>query len=200
MITLLKSWLRTRSLALRQVNRTQGSFRPRLEGLEDRALLSAGWHPVSLQVPALGGPGGHALASQAQPTVAHSLSGQGSGTYSVLNFSPGVGATYKFQGSADLAAVGHVTITGSVHSTGNIAQGHARGLLTFTNARGSVTIELTGPEQTGSSGLTGKYDYQVVGHTGAYAFLTDSGSLTLALAPLSTGGAGSSLGTFTVSV
>jgi hypothetical protein len=198
MFTLLKSWLRTRSLALREANRKQRSFRPRLEGLEDRALPSAGWHQVSL--PVLVGPGGHALASPAQPAVAHPLSGHGSGTYTAFNLVPGVGTTYKFQGTANLAAMGHVNITGTVRSLGNIAQGQARGQLIFSNVRGSVTVELTGPQQSGSSGLPGKYNYQVIGGTGAFAQLKDHGSLSLVLTPLATSGPGLSQGTFTLSI
>ena len=44
--------------------------------------------------------------------------------------------------AGDLARLGHVTVTGTVAGLGFIASGHASGTLTFTNARGSVTVTL----------------------------------------------------------
>jgi hypothetical protein len=118
-------------------------------------------------------------------TAAHALAGHGQGTYSnpVIHNALTVDAltTYNFRGKADLAGLGHVTVTGSVHSVGFVLTGHATGQLTFSNAKGSVTVQLTGPMQQGFSALPTTFSYKVVGHTGAYAKLADHGSLTLAL-------------------
>ena len=114
------------------------------------------------------------------------LQGHGTGTYTHLVSVPDVGQRFDLSGSANLADLGHVTVTGSVYSTGFIAQGHAGGTLTFQNSHGSVTVELTGPLQPGFAALPTTFQYQVVSSTGDYAGLTESGSLTLTLGSSST--------------
>jgi hypothetical protein len=135
--------------------------------------------------------------------IQHALAGNGTGTYVVSSLlaaiSPPVALTgyampmhiivgdigeeYSFTGEADLARLGQVNVSGSVHGLGNIVTGHATGTLTFTNASGSVTIELTGPSQRGFSPLPTQFQYTVVGGTGAYQHVHDQGSLSLVLHP-----------------
>jgi hypothetical protein len=166
----------------------------RLEELGARVLPSA--------VPLLPVPhASDALVSHTMPpTLLHPLAGHGSGSYSVGRIIPDLGTTFNLKGTADLAALGHVSVTGSVHSLGFIATGHAGGELTFSNGKGTVTVELTGPQQGGFSALPQKFAYRVVSGTGAYAHLSDHGSLTLVLTPAPVGGLGGLHGTFTLKV
>jgi hypothetical protein len=109
--------------------------------------------------------------------------GQGSGTYT-NGFEFDAGVPYHLTGSGQFVGLIGAKIAGSLYSVGFIRTGHAVGELTFSNAKGSVTIELVGPEQPGFSPLPSKFSYTVEKGTGAYARLTGSGSLTLELSPI----------------
>jgi hypothetical protein len=149
----------------------------KLEELGGRVLPS-----VTLPTPPVAG----ALAATAQPVVSP-LSGQGQGTYT----NPAVpGAltvdgltTYNLKGTANLAGMGQVTVTGTIHSVGFVITGQATGVITFSNSKGSVTVQLTGPLQAGFSALPTTFSYQVVAHTGAFAHLNAKGTLGLLVAP-----------------
>jgi hypothetical protein len=148
-----------------------------LEELGGRILPS-----TTLPAPSLAG----ALASTPQPAVSP-LSGQGLGTYT----NPAVpGAltvngltTYNLKGTANLAGMGQVTVSGTIHSVGFVITGQATGFITFSNSRGSVTIALTGPLQAGFSALPPTFSYHVVAHTGAFANLSAQGFLALQVVP-----------------
>jgi hypothetical protein len=124
----------------------------------------------------------------ATPVVAsHPLAGQGQGTF-VNPVTPGsltIGAltTYNLAGTANLAGMGQVNVTGTVHSVGFVLAGQATGQITFSNSRGSVTIQLIGPVQPGNTALPTNFSYSVVAHTGAFATLADHGTLGLAVSP-----------------
>jgi hypothetical protein len=167
-----------------------------VEPLGDRILPSAS----PLSVPAA--PLAAALAAQ-QPPV-HILTGHGQGTYTADQIMSGAGAQYRLQGTANLAGLGRVTVSGSVSGVGFIQHGHAGGTLTFSNARGSVTLQLQGPDQPGFSALPQGFHYRVVGATGAYKGLAAQGSLQLVLhaSPLPMPGAGmvTPHGTFTLTI
>jgi hypothetical protein len=107
---------------------------------------------------------------------------QGLGTYT-HGVESDAGVQYQFTGAGKFFGLHDAEISGSLYSVGFIARGHAGGELTFTNAKGSVTIELVGPEQPGFSPLPGTFHYTVKKGTGAYAHLTGSGSLSLKLSP-----------------
>jgi predicted phage tail protein len=128
----------------------------------------------------------------------HALAGQGQGTYTVQDTVPDIGVTYILQGVANLAELGDVTVKGSVTGTGFIAFGHASGALTFTNDRGTVTVQLQGPAQAGFSFPSSDWQYQVTSGSGDYENLKDQGSLTLTLKPASTTIFGP--GTFTLTI
>jgi hypothetical protein len=122
------------------------------------------------------------------PIVSHdALAGHGLGTFAGQEVVPDVGQTFHFQGTADLATVGHVAVSGQVGSVGFIMMGHATGTLTLSNTRGSVTISFTGPAQPGFSALPHHFAYRVIGGTGAYAHFTAHGTLYLALFPAAGG-------------
>jgi hypothetical protein len=108
------------------------------------------------------------------------LTGRGTGSFqSNLPF-PDAGLTYTVNGSAQLADMGQVNVTGSVHAMGFLAKGHATGALTFSNARGSITVELTGlPEQNGFAPLPQYFRYRISAATGQFKSLHETGTLRL---------------------
>jgi hypothetical protein len=126
---------------------------------------------------------GRLLPSAVMPPVHRDpLAGRGQGTFTAAPTIPETGGLYQFRGTATLADLGAVTVRGSAHGVGMIASGHAGGVLTFANARGSVTVELDGPSQPGFAALPHYFRYHVVAGTGAYLHLRDGGMLRLDLA------------------
>jgi hypothetical protein len=115
------------------------------------------------------------------------LSGHGQGEYSYKLILSGAGPQYKLEGTAHLAGLGKVDVSGSLHGVGFIVNGHAGGELTFTNKEGSLTVDLTGPEQRAFSSLPDQFSYQIVSGTGAYAHKMGQGSLNLTLTPAPSG-------------
>jgi hypothetical protein len=155
-----------------------------VEQLGDRILPSA---TLPLPAPPLAAP----LA--APQKIQHpALAGHGQGQYTQELVPADFGGVFDLHGSANLAGLGQVTVTGRVNSVGFIHYGRAGGTLTFANARGSVTVQLSGPEQLGFSSLPQAFHYRVVGATGAFKGLTGQGTLQLVLheSPLPFPGAG----------
>lgn len=107
------------------------------------------------------------------------LDGEGFGIYTTDLIQSGAGKAYHLQGFANLDGLGRVAVSGDVHAVGFIQNGHAGGELTFTNQRGSVTIELEGPAQPGFSPLPKSFTYHVASTTGAFRNLSDHGTLQL---------------------
>jgi hypothetical protein len=140
-------------------------------------------------------------------TATHPLAGQGQGTFT-NPVTPGALTidaltTYNFNGTANLAAMGQVRITGTIHSVGFLLRGQAAGQLTFSNSRGSVTIQLTGPLQPGYTGyptLPTVFSYTVVARTGAFAQLADHGTLGLVVYPQLFNYTPQPFGTFAISL
>jgi hypothetical protein len=90
-----------------------------------------------------------------------------------------VGRLFAVDGSGRLGGLGTFSVAGSVNGTGFLARGHATGQLTLTNARGSITVSLRGPEQPGFAPLPGRFHFTVTGGTGAYENFHDDGEATL---------------------
>jgi hypothetical protein len=135
----------------------------------------------------------------------HALAGQGSGTYTSGSPIADTGQTATLSGTADLARLGHVTVTGTITGLGNIMSGHASGILRFANSLGAVTVALLGPQQAGFSSLPQQFDYRMVSCTGAYLQVRDHGSLTITWQPAHVSPVAGSLfpvahGTFTITV
>jgi len=113
------------------------------------------------------------------PQMLHALAGTGFGTYVCnLQFSSTPTGFY-FDGTATLQRMGTVHVTGSIRGVGYATNSRATGQLTFTNASGSVTIQLTGPVQPALSPLPSSFQYKVIAATGVYSSLRDEGTLTL---------------------
>jgi hypothetical protein len=126
------------------------------------------------------------------------LAGHGAGNFAADAVQSGAGIDYHLHGEGYVAGMGHVRFSGSAHAVGFVQNGHAAGTLTLTNKRGSVTLELTGPDQPGFSALPDHFSYSVTGGTGAYANRSDNGELTLQLA--AKGGAHAPRGVFVLSL
>ena len=153
----------------------------------------------SVTLPAVPAPA--APAAHVAPAAAvHVLDGHGIGSYTTDLGVPEVGTKYHFDGGANLAGMGAVFVSGWVTTAGFVASGHAHGFLTFSNARGSVTVELLGPSQPGFSGMPDHFDFKVVGHTGEFTHLWAQGKLGLTLHPLPTGALAGPHGTFDLSI
>ena len=67
------------------------------------------------------------------------------GSYHVSIKNPDTGKDFTFLGSGQVAPLGQVTLSGTIHSPGNIANGHSTGSLVLSTLKGSVTLDLTGP-------------------------------------------------------
>jgi len=158
---------------------------PQVEELGARLLPSATALPAA-----------ELAAAQAAPEpLVHLLSGQGEGTFTTGAPRPDVGTDYTLYGRGEFAGLGQAGIRGTIHSLGFTPHGHAGGTLVLTNDHGSVTLELTAPDQRGFSALPTTFGYKVIHATGAYANLSAAGSLTLMLAPVP-GGTGNPHGGF----
>lgn len=147
--------------------------RPQLEVLESMTLLSA-------LSPALAHPGGSILAAAttqgAKAPV--SLNGTLKGDYHVAGkVIPDTGLDYVFSGNGKITSLGHVHVTGNLHSLGNIASGHAKGLIVLSTPKGSLTLHLTGPEQKGLAGLPDHFKFKITNSSGKY--LGDKGTGTV---------------------
>jgi len=90
--------------------------------------------------------------------------------------------TYQFAATTRLPHLGSVTVSGDITTKGNVMYGHATGQLTFTSAKGQMTIEVTGPLQKGGAPLPSHFTYQVISATGGYLHLKDHGDIKLLLA------------------
>jgi hypothetical protein len=117
----------------------------------------------------------------AAPMHHHALTGKGHGSFTGSGLIVDAPPTYKLQGTADLAAFGRVSVQGWVTGVGFISNGRATGTLTFTNAKGSVTVDLLGPVQPGFSQLPHYLHYRIASGTGAYSKLSEEGTLRLDL-------------------
>jgi hypothetical protein len=149
---------------------------------------------------------GIAQAAPLPATSTHPLAGQGGGVYIVNRaFNPLTAITAALHGTADLNRLGHTTLEGMLHTVGATTIGRATGVMTFSNLSGSTTINLTGPLQAAFADLPPQFAYAVTHSTGAYAHVTDTGTLTLTLTPATVGTApptlnGTTVGTFTTTI
>jgi hypothetical protein len=164
----------------------------RVEELDGRIVPSVSpmSPPLSLVVKSLSAP-------------QHALAGTGTGSYATGSGLPDVGTSYRLQGSGTFAGLGPVTISGSVHTPGFIANGQAGGTLKFSKGHASVTVQLTGLTRPGSSSTSLWFHYQVTGGTKGFRRVTDQGTLRLdfsAAPPVLGHGLFSQHGTFTLRV
>jgi hypothetical protein len=146
-------------------------IRPRVETLEGKALLSA----------AGPGPQNAPIILVPPPVKPHhiALNGEFGGTWTIQMANPDAGQVQVLTGSGTVTPLGKVSAAGTLHATGFIASGRAGGMVTLSNAHGSVTIELTGPRQHGFSTLPRQFSFKIVAATGEFRGSTDHGSASL---------------------
>ncbi len=148
--------------------------RLQVEALEVKALLSMS--PLSLMKHVAVS----ALVDQTKP-VHPSLLGVLPGAVqpiSVFPPSPDAGKRYDVSGQGLVASLGLVQFTGTLQTTGSINSSQAMGTLTLTNARGSVTLSLVGPQQQSFSPLPDQFQFTIADATWAFTSLKgDSGTV-----------------------
>jgi hypothetical protein len=120
------------------------------------------------------------------PTPTRPFQGRVTGSFTtriVYDYAP---MRYLLNGSATLGTVGAVRLTGFIQQTGDVVQGRAHGMLTLTNAKGTVTLSVEGPLQPGYAPLPSQFRWHVVAGTGAYERMSGTGTVQLAASPAPT--------------
>src|SRR5262249_41060938 len=114
----------------------------------------------------------------------HPLTGRGTGTFQATRVNPDVGAEFKFQGTAQMAALGgRVAVAGDLKPPGNTAAAATTGPLTVSTKAGSMTVALPSFRPPVAVGAPIWYRYRVTAGTGSFAGLHDTGSLRLDWVP-----------------
>jgi hypothetical protein len=149
--------------------------RPELESLESVTLLSGASAAVVGAVAAL-------ATTDASATKIH-LTGTAKGSYHLSIANPDTGKEFTFLGSGRVAPLGQVTLSGTIRSPGFIANGHSTGSLVLSTPKGSVTLELTGPPQNGTTPVPNVFSFQITKATGTFKSDTGTGYIDLVLGP-----------------
>jgi hypothetical protein len=151
--------------------------RPQLESLESMTLLSGSAAAVGGAIAALVAP--------PAPTSGHMirLTGTAKGRFHAHINNPDTGKDFTFFGSGQVAPLGHVDLTGHIHSPGFIANGHSTGLLVLSNPKGSVTLSLIGPVQSGFTPVPDTFTFKITNASGKFKGDTGTGFMVLELEP-----------------
>ncbi len=162
--------------------RHRRSAHPQLEALESLTLLSA----VSALVVNPSGPMVAAEKSRAAVTPI-SLSGILEGDYHVSGkANADKGLNYVFTGDGTISGLGYAQVAGNLHSVGNIAKGHATGLVVLSTAYGSVRLDLTGATQKGPATLPESFTFKITTSSGKYRGDVGTGTVYFVRAPAGT--------------
>jgi hypothetical protein len=175
--------------------KNRSHHRPQVESLESKALLSGSSAAVSGALAA--------VVTSAAPAKAIHLTGTVKGSYHLQVKNPDTGKNFTFVGSGKVAPLGQATLTGSIQSPGNIANGHSTGLLVLSTPRGSLTLDPTGPPQNGNTPVPNVFSFKITRATGTFKGDTGTGYIDLVLKPAPTPTVGSpsllgGQGTFTM--
>ncbi|HZW33152.1 MAG TPA: hypothetical protein VFF52_20720 [Isosphaeraceae bacterium] len=146
------------------------TFRPRLEPLESKMVMSVGASSVPVAA-AAGHPGpvaaAHALAQvhrlvpgshdasrshghsgrpvHSKPAKTVTLTGEATGDYTSTQGPPDTGTHYHLTAAGRLTPIGRAVVSGSFQTPGFIRGGQASGTLTIAAAHGTLTLNLTAP-------------------------------------------------------
>jgi hypothetical protein len=147
-----------------------------VEPLESMTLLSGltmlGAAPVE-----------HPVTVAAASQVRVELRGTTRGDYTSEARIPDVGTSYTVFSMGRLARFGPAVVTGNLHSLGFISSGHAPGTLRVVLARGTLTLNLTGPTQPGFSPLPSQFSFVITSGTGRFHNAVGSGTVDVTLKP-----------------
>jgi hypothetical protein len=173
--------------------RNPNRWRPRLEALEDRTLLSATTAPLVAPAAAVS-----ATHHTSQP-VQLALAGQANGTWTAPTTRPTVGAVQALTGTGTFAPLGSVQVGVKLTLPSLTKTGRATGTLTVTASGGTLTLSLLGPYAKGFGRAILPLSYQITHGTGRYAGARGSGVVTLAeFSALPTRGASKTVPMFTL--
>jgi len=157
--------------------RRDKQMRPRLESMESKLLLTA---------QAMSGLASAVVSTPTPVVKLIELNGNVQGAYHEHIKNPDIGADYTFFGSGVVNGR-HTAITGHIAKVGFIAVGAPGGKLFLSDARGTITLKVTGVTGDSKDGLNGGlptlFKFEVEGGTGAYRNEHGSGQLTLDLTP-----------------
>jgi hypothetical protein len=115
------------------------------------------------------------------------LNGSLQGSYTSHAGPSASGTTLGPQGSGQVTPLGRVSVAGSIAIPGFNFDVQSSGTLTLRDARGTLTLKVSGATATRSGKLPDTLSYTTVSGTGAYVHLYDTGTLRLSLDPSTTG-------------
>ena len=133
----------------------------------------------TLEVPTLFAPPKLLVTSGPVPVRNHHLLGAGRGVFTRQFVNPETGLSFHLQGAGTFNYLGRATITGDLQSGGLNLLNHARGTVTLTNARGSLTLGVAAPMKSSFGPLPRMFTYHIVSGTGLYTNWRDHGTLIL---------------------
>ena len=147
-----------------------------LEHLEGRSLFSVVAPMEMAPVTATSA----VLAAAQAATASHPLAGpfNVSGTYTQPFHNPDVGPKYIFDGHGTKASLGRFTLGGFITLPGFINNARAKGRLTLTSSRGTITLAVHGPPQPPGS-LPPSLSFSILKGSGAYADSTGKGHIAV---------------------
>jgi hypothetical protein len=169
----------------------RGARRPsrrvlQLERVEDRMVLSTlitAPAPVPATTAAVNpAPAGADIL--VKPLVFIDLNGSAHGRTRRVPTPPDVGPVLALEGTGTVSPLGSVHVSGTLHGTGFIKGGRAGGVITLSNARGSITLDLVGPIEppfTGPPSATYLFHIDPSKDTGAFAHDVGFGSVKVTL-------------------
>lgn len=118
-------------------------------------------------------------SNNAGTTTRSMLSGTVQGNYTSTLRIVDTPSGFHFSGTANIGELGVVNVYAHVYSVGFKARGNARGEVLISSHRGTLRLELSGPEQTRLSPLPEQFRYRVVGGTGDFRSVRESGTLRI---------------------
>jgi len=152
--------------------KTPNRWRPSLEVLEDRTLLSSS--PVHAP-PVL-----DAAIQLSHHTHLLILSGTVSGTWSAAHTLPDIGVRQALTGTGPVKPLGSkVQVSRQLQLPGFIRTGRATGTLTLSTSKGNVMLQLLGPNTKGFGGPVISLGYKIIRGTGQYAGASGNGVVSL---------------------
>ncbi|GAC1449035.1 MAG: hypothetical protein NVSMB9_32740 [Isosphaeraceae bacterium] len=160
-------------------NRRNLRKRPlQVESLESLTLLSgfaarAGIHPPAIVME----------ASAPQAIRAINLVATARGFYSSERKNPDTGTSYGLFAFGRAVGFGPLFIGGNLRTPGFIQQGHVTGTIHVSSFRGTVDLDVTGPQVPGFSQLPSTLTFKASHGTGRFVGASGTGTIDVTLRP-----------------